>query len=237
MANISQRIQEAQPGPQVTFFELDLSPIGVSQVMRFTSTNIEGQTITWKDNTYQFVDVEADGFEWSGTGPAPTPTIRVTNVNLVFASLVRQYEDLIGARLIRRRTFRSFLDGADETASEFEFPVDIYAVDRKLRHNNRIIEWQLASAIDQQGVTLPARQVLRDTCTHVYRRWDAETASFDYSQATCPYVDAASFDLQNNPTSGDRDICNKQLNGCKRRFGNNGNLPTRAFPGVGRVPV
>jgi lambda family phage minor tail protein L len=237
MADISQRFQETQPGAQVTFFELDLSPIGVSQALRFTNTNINGEPITWKGSTYQFVDVEAEGFEWSGTGPAPTPTIRVTNVNFVFATLVRDYEDLIGARLLRRRTFRSFIDGADTEAAEFEFPVDIYAVDRKLRHNNRIIEWQLASAIDQQGVTLPARQVLRDTCTHVYRRWDRETESFDYTQATCPYVGEEFFDLSNTPTTSDRDICSKQLLGCKRRFGENGNLPTRAFPGVGRIPV
>lgn len=237
MANITQRVQESSPGPQITFFELDLSPLGVGTYLRFTNTNLDGQPITWKGNTYTYVDVEAEGFEWSGTGPIPSPTIRVTNVNYVFSALVRDYADLVGATLIRRRTFRSFIDGADTAATDFEFPVDVYSVDRKTMHNKRIIEWQLSSAIDQQGVTLPSRQILRDTCTHIYRSFDPATQDFDYSKATCPYTGVNSFDLADQATGKSGDICSKMLSGCKKRFGNNGKLPTRAFPGVGRVQI
>jgi lambda family phage minor tail protein L len=106
-----------------------------------------------------------------------------------------------------------------------------------MMHNKRIIEWQLSSAIDQQGVTLPGRQVLRDTCTHTYRSFNTVTQTFDYSNATCPYTGALSFGLDDAPSGASGDICSKQLSGCKKRFGNNGNLPTRAFPGVGRVQV
>lgn len=237
MANITQRAQELSPGPQVTFYQLDLTDLGANTILYFTPTNINGDPITWKGNTYTYVDVEAEGFEWSGTGPIPQPTLRVTNVNYVFSSLVRDYDDLIGATLTRRRTFRSFIDGADTAATDFEFPVDIYVVDRKTLHNKRIVEWQLASAIDQKGVTLPGRQVLRDTCTHVYRSYNAATGTFDYSEATCPYTGTSYFDLSESVTSMSRDVCSKSLAGCRKRFGQNGNLPTRAFPGVGRVQI
>jgi phage-related protein len=75
---------------------------------------------------------------------------------------------------------------------------------------------------------------VRDYCPLVYRRWTG--AGFDYSEATCPYAGAQSYDLDGNPVPNSMDKPSKRLGTCCRvRFGVNAALPFGGFPGVARV--
>jgi lambda family phage minor tail protein L len=217
----------------VELYELDARSLG-GDITRFTSSAFETGPVRRGGNDYLPMPVETEGWEWSGRGPLPTPILRVANVSLAFGAAVIAFGDLLGATVTRIRTFRRYLDGqplADSTAC---FPLDIYRIDRKRLYTKVVIEWELAAATDQQGVYLPRRPILRNACTHRYRIWTG--TSFDYTEATCPYAGDDYFDANGRPTTAAGDRCGKKLSDCKLRFGT-APLPTRAFPGVARIPA
>jgi lambda family phage minor tail protein L len=153
---------------------------------------------------------------------------------MVFQNIVNQYGDLIGCEVSRVRTFQQFLDGQLEADPTAYFGPDTFKVERKTDENPVYIEWELSASIDQQGVKLPRRQVLRDTCSLMYRVWNASTNSFDYTHATCPYTGSAYFDVHDNATTAAQDTCSLRLSSCKLRF-QPAPLPYGGFPGVARV--
>lgn len=235
MTDINERAQQSSPGQLVVLFELDLAPIGDSTVLRFTNTRLaNANEVVFRGNTYECVDCEAKGFEYSGSGPLPQPSVRVSNVGGFVGALLIDFEDLVGAKLTRTRTFASYLDGGPDAAeSNYAFVSDVFTVESKQAHSKVAVEWKLSSVLDQQGRKLPGRQVLRDTCLHQYRFFSG--GAFNYTYATCPYTGNSYFDGDDNPTTAANDRCGKRLTSCKLRFGANGPLPTRSFPGASRV--
>jgi len=231
---ISSVSQKPEVGVYVELFEISGGPLGAS-VLRFTSSAHEGSSIVFDGKVYAPAPVDADGFERSGSGPQPTPTLKVGNANKVAQAAVNSYQDLLGATVRRIRTLREHLDDGADPDTEAIWPIDVFRVERKSAINKVFIEWELASAIDQEGRKLPARQVLKDACTHTYRRWDSDLLAFDYSEASCPYAEASSFDATGAISSLAADQCGKKLSDCRSRYGYSANLPTRAFPGVSQV--
>ncbi len=57
--------------------------------------------------------IEANGFAKSGRGTQPRPTIKASNAAGILGALVRDNEDLVGARVTRRRTFVKYLDAVN----------------------------------------------------------------------------------------------------------------------------
>jgi lambda family phage minor tail protein L len=229
-----QQAISSQPGAIVTLFDLDLTVIGVAQTLHFTSSNSD--TIVppiFQGVAYTPVELKSSGWARSGNGPFPQPTIQVSNVNDLFSGLVRQYQDLIGAKLVRKRLFRSFLDdgtNAGQGANAI-FAVDTYYLYQKTAHNKLLVEWKLASSLDQEGQQLPARQVVRDSCQFSYRIWNP-AFGFDYTHVECPYTGGAAYDTTGAGTSVQLDACGKRISDCKLRFGGAGFLPFGGFPGV-----
>jgi len=179
------------------------------------------------------VDIAVSGFEWNGQGTLPTPTLQVSNVSKLLLASIISLKDLVGAKFTRVRTFRKHLDDGADPDSTMIFPKEIYRINRKVQHNKIFIEFQLASSLDQEGVQLPGRQCLKNTCVQRYRAWNPTTSFFDYTKATCPYVGATYFTQSNTVTINPAlDRCSKQLTGCKLRFGT-APLPTTATPGIG----
>jgi len=220
-------------GGIVTLFQLDATALGDTSVHCFTrNTNPDGSSIAFGGVTYNPVDIQAEGFEWGGSGAAPTPTIKINNSSMLVGALARQYGDCVGATLTRIRTYAAFLDTGASPDPTLKFPIDVFRVERKASHNKVFIEFELAIAFDQEGLTLPGRQCLRDTCTHIYRRWNG--SAFDYSKATCPYVGSTYFKRTGvMTTTASEDLCGKRLSDCTKRFPNQP-LPTRSFPGMRR---
>lgn len=232
-------VQEPAPGEFVILFELDTSLIiSGGATYYFTQSRYESTSVQYNSQTYFPFDVEADGFEFRGKGQLPRPTIKLgligeTGAPYTLRGLIRQYGDLVGSKLTRRRTFRKYLDGQSDPDTVAQFPPDIYKVERKAYQDKAFIEWELSSYLDNEGKKLPGRQILRDSCTHRYRTWVSGT-TFDYTYATCPYNGASYFNKDGDSTTAENDRCGYRLSDCKLRFPN-APLPTRAFPGVARV--
>jgi lambda family phage minor tail protein L len=224
-------IQGLEPGAVVDLFELDLTPLGGS-VMRFhPGRNGLIANVVWNANSYEAFPIKADGFEASGNGKMPRPTIKVANVTGMISSFLRDFDDLIGTKITRRRTLAKYLDavnfpgGVNPSADPSqEFPPEVWFVDRKAEETKMMVSFELAASWDVQGVLLPRRQAIANTCGWRYRGAD------------CTYAGGAVADGNDTPT-GDlaADKCGKRLSSCKLRFGDYAPLPFGAFPSVGLI--
>lgn len=242
MSEIDRVVQQPDVGARIELFDLDMTSLG-GDVLHFTASGTRQVStanpqgfIRWRGEAYTPMPVQATGFEVNGRGALPRPRLKVANINRVFSSLIIEFNDGLGAKLTRWRTFEKFLDDGDEPDQDAHFPVDVYVIERKSAQNKVFVEWELSAAMDQEGRMLPGRQVIRDYCDHTYRRWDG--AAFDYTNATCPYVGDSFFTSAGVATpEPSLDRCSKQLvTGCRKRFGQSP-LPTGAFPGVARVRI
>jgi lambda family phage minor tail protein L len=228
---LSSEIQSLSPSAVIELFVLDASAIG-GDVFRFhAGTNALRGKLIWQAKEYLPFPVQVSGFEFSGTGQLPRPKIVVANLTGVMTTLLLELDDLLGAKFTRKRTLAKFLDGAnfpsgsnptaDPTA---EFADDIFFVDRKISENRDIVEFELASSFDLQGVKLPRRQIIQNICPWKYRG------------AECGYTGSSFFDANDIPVGSiAQDACGKRLSSCKARFGQNAELPFGGFPAAGLI--
>ena len=139
----------------------------------------DGGDLKWQSNTYARMPCKAEGFKYTGKGKLPRPTITFANllstitVLLQLGNLVTPFSDLQGAKVTRRRTLARFLDednfsnnvnpfkvgSVDPTA---EMPQEIYFIERKVVENRNIVQFELVSCFDLQGVSAPKKLVTRD---------------------------------------------------------------------------
>lgn len=101
-------------------------------------------------------------------------------------------------------------------------PDEIWYIDRRSAETPQVLELELASSLDLQGIKLPRRQCIQNTCSWVYRDED------------CGYTGPGmTVDRQatNDPAL---DRCGKTRNDCKARYGTQP-LPFGGFPGVGLI--
>jgi len=226
--NIRGAAQELSPGAVIELFVLDLSRFSAPTVYMHAGTNEIGGDVIWQGITYQRYPVAATGFEMKGQGPLPRPKLVVSNVTGIISALCRLYGDMVGAKVLRRRTLARYLDAANfaggtnpDADPNAYFPDDLFFVNQKAREDPQTVEFELAVAFDVQGVQLPRRQIIRNSCPWKYRG------------DGCGYAGGPVADANDNPTSDpNRDVCGKRLTSCKMRFGAAGWLPFGAFPGA-----
>lgn len=229
--SIASDIQKLNPGTLVELYELDLTPMG-STLLRFhVGLNGLSSTIYWKGNPYAPIPMQIEGFASSSKGALPRPTVRISNVSGLVGAYCRSYNDLIGAKLTRKRTFLKYLDainfpaGVNPTADpNVEFMDDIFFVDRKSAENRQLVEFELASAFDVQGVALPRRQFIQNVCL------------WRYKSTECGYTGGAVARANDTLTSDPaQDSCGQRPTSCQLRFGTYSPLPFGGFPAVGVV--
>ncbi len=228
---LSSEIQSLSPSAVIELFVLDASAIG-GDVFRFhAGTNALRGKLIWQAKEYLPFPVQVSGFEFSGTGQLPRPKIVVANLTGVMTTLLLELDDLLGAKFTRKRTLAKFLDGANSPSGSnptadptAEFADDIFFVDRKISENRDIVEFELASSFDLQGVKLPRRQIIQNICPWKYRG------------AECGYTGSSFFDANDIPVGSiAQDACGKRLSSCKARFGQNAELPFGGFPAAGLI--
>jgi len=169
----SQRLHEEvlklRVSPVVELFELDLRPTGQSDVLYWhRGRGGYGEDIVFLGVTYKPMPVEAVGFEMTNSGEPPRPKLKILNIHGLMTALMKGAEDLVGSKLTRRRTFEKFLDGQPE-AADVQFPEDIFFVVQKLSETRTLVEFELGSGLDLDGVQYPRRQVMGNFCGFRYR--------------------------------------------------------------------
>lgn len=239
-------IQALSPGSIIEVYILDLSVINsAGGVLRFhAGTNKLENELVWQGYTYMAYPIKAKGFEYVASGQAPRPQISVAPGEGLVPALNKAFDDLVGARFYRKRTFVKYLDAVNfpgnvnPTADPLvEFPIDIYYVERKINENKNSIDYELVSSFDLDGIKLPGRVILSNTCPWQYRIYDEETGTFKYAGASeCGYTGSLYFDFYDQAvTEMKKDVCGKRLTSCKARFGETAELSYGGFPGAGRL--
>lgn len=225
--------QQLTQGAIVSLFELDVSRFSAG-VLRFCPSSVNGSPVVFNGYEYQPMPIKAEGFSWSGSGSMPRPTLTIASQDLSFLSLVISGDDLVGCPVTRIRTYRKYLDDGESPNPEAQYPADHYVIERKTSQRRTQLQFELSAAMDQQGKLIPARQVLRDSCTHRFRYWS--DGAWVYTGVTCPYTGTAMFDRAGASTTDTAKArCGKRVSDCKRHFGETSVLPFYGYPGVGRV--
>lgn len=225
MEQIKQELQSLAPSAIVELFILDATNVGGEVSYFHAGTNELTEPIVWKGQTYIQWPVQATGFELTVKGALPRPRMKIANINGVFSDEVAKHDDLVGAKVIRKRTMVKFLDPQNfKSGNPFadpnqQLPDEIWFVERKISENRYLIEWELSSVFDMQGVMLPYRQAIKETCVWKYRGPE------------CGYSGTRYFDNSDLPCSKEKDFCAKRFSSCRVRYGN-GNLPFGGFPGA-----
>ncbi|SAK63630.1 phage minor tail protein L [Caballeronia pedi] len=220
-------IQSLSPSARIELYVIDLRPYREQTLYFHAGTNKVGGDVVWQGVTYVRYPVRASGFEWKGQGTLPRPHFAVANVTGIVSAMCKQYSDLVGCKVTRKRTLARYLDAVNfPNGNPFANPAetfadDIFAVNQKVRESNDIVEFELATPMDVEGVQLPGRQVIQNACPWRYRG------------DGCGYAGPPVADINDNPT-GDpaSDACGKRLKSCRMRFGN-GWMPFGGFPGAG----
>jgi lambda family phage minor tail protein L len=213
----------------VELYQLDITVFG-GAVYRFSpQTNELGSAVVWQGQAYEPFPIQASGFEQRASGPFPRPTLAVSNVLGTLGLLIRQYDNLRGARLVRKRTMARYLDAANFAAGNpqadplAEWPDEVWMIDECTGRNKLAISWGLRSPLDFDGVMLPTRVMRPNHCPWRYRSSD------------CGYTGGPVATVNDTPTSNPAlDKCSQRLGGCKLRFPNQP-LPFGGFPALGQL--
>lgn len=217
----------------VELFEIDASAHGAG-ILRFTATSIKGAPVKFNGLSYLPVPIQAKGFEWSGSGTLPRPTLEMTVPDTSFISLLVSSADLVGCPVKRIRTRRKYLDDGTNPNPTATYPAEHYSINRKTEQSRYTLAFELTPKMDQEGRRVPALQIIRDTCRHSFRKWNGY--EWDYTGVTCPYAGDEMYDANGLATPDPKVAqCGKRLSDCSVHFGKNNVLPFRGFPGVGRI--
>ncbi len=178
MAIPTTELQKINPSALIELFVVELNVLlhGTNEIYRFHSgTNELNNDIVWQGNSYSRFPIQAEGFEYSGTGSLPRPTLTISNVFgfvsalIINTNKVTAKNDLQGAKFTRIRTLASsldainFTDGTNPfgTPNSNELPQEIYFIDRKTTENREFVQFECVSVLDLQGIRVPKRQITR----------------------------------------------------------------------------
>lgn len=222
-------LQAFQQDAVIAVYEIDTTNKGGSIFRFFVGTNELKQPLIWQGNEYTPLPMKIEGFEMSGSN-FPRLKLQLANVSGTFSALVQNMNDLVGCKVTRKRTLARYLDAANfsdgnPNANPNEhFPDDVYYVVRKTQENKVYIEFELGSSLDLDGVKLPRRQVIAGICPFVYRDERCGYAGPPVAKKDDSFTDDPALDA-----------CSHKVNGCKRRFGEDGDLRFGGFPGSALV--
>ena len=187
-------LNKINPSSIIELFELELTvglhipagnPNNLDTVFRFhagANLNNFGQ-IKFNNNLYQRVAVQIEGFEDTGKGTIPRPTLTFSNLGgitkdgtvmtmsdfLAIVNLTTPGNDLLDAKVTRLMPLASALDNDNfvgdnpfGTPSTDRLQDRIYFIDRKSVENRQVVQFELVSVLDMQNKRIPARIVTRD---------------------------------------------------------------------------
>lgn len=241
---ILEDVQKLSPGNLVTLYELDYSSLG-GYVERFHNHN-DG-IIVWQGNKYSPWPIEATNFERTGDSQQPNPQLVVGNIGVdndgnkvtgVITALCLQFDDLLGAKLTRKRTFSKYLDaenfaGGNPSADPDEhLPDEVWMINQKDSETPESLSFVLGSPLQFEGVQLPRRQVIASLCAWLV----IDEPYGGYRGTSCGYTGTNYFDKDGNPVSNPSDDkCGGRVSDCKKRFGENKPLSYGSFPSADRL--
>ena len=187
-------LNKINPSSIIELFELELTvglhipkdnPNNLDTVFRFhAGANLNNfGPIRFNGNDYQRVAVQIEGFEDTGKGTIPRPTLTFSNLGGItkdgtvmtmsdFLAIVNSTtpgNDLLDAKVTRLMPLASALDNDNfvndnpfGTPSTDRLQDRIYYIDRKAAETRQVVQFELVSVLDMQNKRIPARIVTRE---------------------------------------------------------------------------
>lgn len=210
-------------------FDIDFTKFGGDVYHFCNQTNELGQPIVWQGVTYLPYPISANGFELKNTGASNRPNITLSNLYGLVTAVVEDYQGGVGAVVTRRQVYAQHLDAANfakgnPNADPNQQLVSRYVIERYSSLNSQSATFELAVPSETDGVMLPRRIIVANTCGWTYRG------------DGCGYTGHAVADEFDQPTDDpEKDKCSKCLQGCRARFGKKAVLPFGGFVGVDKL--
>lgn len=160
--------------------------------------------VVWNGQSYVRLPLEATGFDYTSSGSLPRPRLTVSNIGssitelLLQVNLITAGNDLGGAKVVRIRTLKKYLDGQAAADPHAKWPDEIWYVDRKSNENRTVVEFELASKFDLVGVVLPRRQIIANVCQWQYRSAECGYTGPPVADANDNFLQGSSNPLLND---------------------------------------
>ena len=176
-----------------------------------TAVYMRDKESPYTNRQYVSLPIDFSGWEQKSDGAYARPTIAFANVLTTFSDALGSFEndDLIGLKIVRRKTLATHLDNSAGTAhgapaAPTEYPTQSYIIDRVAGFNATTVSFELASPFDVAGVMLPARAIMPNTCCWAYQGFAVDTP-YSTPVGACTWKLAANnngvvafFDARNN---------------------------------------
>ena len=102
---LTEELINLEPTAVLEMFELDLGRFS-GKIFRFHAGVVFKGDLIFNGNTFHALPVEVDQFEVKGDGTLPRPHLRIGNVDSVISNIMEGYDDFIGLKVKRIRTFQ-----------------------------------------------------------------------------------------------------------------------------------
>jgi lambda family phage minor tail protein L len=158
-----------------------------------SNTKYADRSLFFQGVEYQPFPMDISGYETDPASQLPRPRIGASNIGAaayaggVLSSVLREFDDLYGAKVIHKRTFEAFLDAQPTHDATMEFEPLVFYVDRKVSEMKGKIVLELGAPFDIEGIKIPRRQMNANSCSNVYRSGDG-----------CDYAGPPATDQQGN---------------------------------------
>jgi lambda family phage minor tail protein L len=140
----------------IELFEIDAQTIN-GNIYRLTPmVNANYTNLTWGGQVYTPWPITITGIAETSSGAPARPQVSLSNIDHYFGALAQTLEDMVGTKVIYRRTFASYLGTNIASA-----PVRL-KVNKLISRNKTGIVFELKSATDVDKLKLPRAQMLRE---------------------------------------------------------------------------
>ena len=191
---------------------LDLQPTAILELFRifpdkvnkptlflgFHGGTVFNKSLTWQGVQYLPLSMESEGFDIFGDGKLARPKLKVLNKDYIITNFLQNYNDLINAKIVRKRVSVKYLDDTNFDGSnpfgiadpKAELTNETWLVGRKTQESKVFVELELASPLDLESFNVNYREVVSKFCYWKYRGEGCRYAGLPVEKADeSPFVD------------------------------------------------
>jgi lambda family phage minor tail protein L len=155
----------------------------------------------YTERTYVSLPLNFTGFEHKSDGAYARPRVTFANVLQTFENSIVSNDDLIGKKVIRRKTLLKYT-GTGGSGVPTELPKQVFLIDRLEASNAQSVTFELTTPFDLAGIKVPNRYIVPNTCSWRYQG-ASDVSSVSNGVGGCTWSNnnngvTAYFDRNNN---------------------------------------
>jgi lambda family phage minor tail protein L len=134
-----------------------------------TSVTFRDYYSPYTTRTYTPLPIAFTGYESKADGAYSRPRVTFANVLTTFKDALGSNDDLIGRKVIRRKTLFSQLTTGSGSTPPVELPKQIFIIDRIESESPTQVIFELAAPFDLANIKVPGRYIIPNTCAWIYQ--------------------------------------------------------------------